>query len=284
MTLPNFVGIGVTKCGTTWLHELLQQHPKIYMPQKRKEINFVNLEENYHKGLSWYESFFPDAKVSHDFQAIGEFSPRYLEQSDKCASRLAAITSVDKLIIMLRNPVNRTYSQYAHGLKAGYPKSFEDFLQERPWVIEQSQYAEKLKPFLEFYDRQQICCFIFEESVSNLQTTKQRLASFLDVAVEEFPAVAGEERANQSYVPRFSWLNRWAGQANRSLTSQDLDWVINLAKSLKIQQLLRFGSKSKLPAMSASTRSHLQILFAEDIDNLEKVLDLDLTVWRQSNI
>lgn len=280
MTLPNFVGIGSTKCGTTWLHELLKQHPKIYVPEKRKEINFFNFDENYQKGLSWYESFFPDPQTATQYQAIGEFTPRYLDQPAKCAPRMASVESIDKIFVMFRNPVNRVYSQYGHAVRAGYNKSFEDFLLNRPWVVEHSLYANHLEPFLEVYDRQQICCIIFERSVSDLEATKHKVADFLGVSAAEFPDTAGLTRVNQSYVPKFSQLNQIASSINQYLFKHDLDWVINLADSLGIRQLLKMGAQQKLPPMQDSTRLRLQDNFQQDIAKLESVLNTDLAIWR----
>ena len=55
--LPNFLGIGVPRGGTTWLHELLSSHSEVYMPTQRKEIHYF--DRFYDRGSSWYEDFFP---------------------------------------------------------------------------------------------------------------------------------------------------------------------------------------------------------------------------------
>ena len=62
MTLPTFVGIGVARGGTTWLHTLLSGHPEISMPTRRKEVRYF--DRNHDRGLDWYESFFcPSAEA-----------------------------------------------------------------------------------------------------------------------------------------------------------------------------------------------------------------------------
>jgi len=66
--LPNFLGIGVPKAGSTWLYELLKSHPDIYVPPTRREVRF--LTQVPERTLSWYEGFFPeDTSV---YTAIGE--------------------------------------------------------------------------------------------------------------------------------------------------------------------------------------------------------------------
>ena len=57
MTLPTFLGIGVLRGGTTWLHELLVSHPDVYVPARCKETYFFDLY--YERGLEWYEGLFP---------------------------------------------------------------------------------------------------------------------------------------------------------------------------------------------------------------------------------
>ena len=56
MTLPTFLGIGVPRGGTTWLHTTLISHPDVYMPTRRKEVRFF--DRYYERGLGWYETFF----------------------------------------------------------------------------------------------------------------------------------------------------------------------------------------------------------------------------------
>ena len=282
MTLPNFIGIGAPKSGSTWLYELLRKHPDVYMPEIRKELDFFNFDSNYSKGLSWYESFFPKSELADNYKAIGEFTPRYIEQPEKCAKRIANIKSVNKLIVILRNPVNRTYSQYCHGVRSGSTKSFESLLSEKPWLIEHGLYARNLKPFLNFYSREQILCLIFEESVKNIEVTKSKLAEFLQVSVDKFAQTGALPKVNQSYVPKFRQINNLAGIINRSLVKSDLDWVIKVGNRLGIRQMLAIGAKP-IPPLSESTKLRLQEAFANDIEELEKLLNLSLDIWKTNS-
>lgn len=279
MTLPNFVGIGAAKCGTTWMHNLLQQHPKIYMPKKRKELDFFNLENNYSKGLDWYESFFPDSQTATQYSAIGEFTPRYLNHP-KIAREIANIGSIKKLIVMLRNPIQRTYSQYSHAIRNGYSQSFQDYLSERPHVIQHSLYAQRLQPFLDVFDREQFCFFIFEESIDNVPATQQKIAKFLNVDVKEFPDKIGPRKANKSYVPKYKSLNRMARNLNQKLRQSNLDWIVNWSESLNVRRILEYNAQDKVPSMSESTKLSLQETFISDIEKLENQLNIDLSLWR----
>ena len=73
MTLPTFLGIGVPRGGTTWLHTLLATHPDVYIPTRRKEIRFF--DRHFDRGLGWYEGFFCDDDERDRYRASAR-SPR----------------------------------------------------------------------------------------------------------------------------------------------------------------------------------------------------------------
>jgi hypothetical protein len=117
---PQFVIIGVQKGGTTSLYHLLCQHPSIE-PAARKEVHYFDIE--YHRGRRWYQSQFPSALsqfVSRHLQRMntitGEASPYYMFHP-YAMQRLAHDLPGTKLIVLLRNPVERAYSHYHHEVK-----------------------------------------------------------------------------------------------------------------------------------------------------------------------
>lgn len=75
--LPNFLGIACFRCGSTWLHHLLDQHPDVFVPRHRREINFFR-DGHYHRRLGWYERFFPRGDDACCYQAVGDVGPRYI--------------------------------------------------------------------------------------------------------------------------------------------------------------------------------------------------------------
>ena len=91
MTLPTFLGIGAMRAGTTWLHDLLASHPDVFVPARRKEVNFFSFY--YERGLSWYERFFPPESEAQNYRAIGEISPIYL-YCDPCPERIASMSLI----------------------------------------------------------------------------------------------------------------------------------------------------------------------------------------------
>jgi hypothetical protein len=276
VTIPTFVGIGVPRAGTTWLHELLQAHPDIYVPSRRREINFFDLY--YDRGLSWYAKFFPTPDESGRYRALGEITPYYF-YGPSCPSRMAEVR-IGKLLLILRNPVDRAWSWYALMLRDGHFRgSFEAFLEQTRWpVIEQGSYSTFLKNYLDHFDRDQLLILVFEHALRDVPATKQRLAEFLGVERSRFPESAGNAVVNESYVPRSPKAYGLAVRAARALRRWDVDWVVNAAKRAGIKE--RFGKAGRAEQMSPQTRELLHRRFEPEIDTLEHMLGESLDAWR----
>lgn len=121
--LPDFLIIGGMKCGTTFLYWSLSQHPRV-RPASAKEVHYF--DANFDKDDSWYRSQFPPKR--DETTLTGESSPYYLFHP--LAARRAAQTVPDaKLIALLRNPVDRAYSDYQQQVMLGVETlSFQDAL------------------------------------------------------------------------------------------------------------------------------------------------------------
>jgi Sulfotransferase domain len=112
-TVPDFLIIGAQKCGTTFLYQLLVQHPRV-KPAFVKEVHYFDL--NFRKGNNWYRSHFPLQTRNTHAYITGEASPYYLFHPH-AAKRASMVVPDAKLIILLRNPVDRAYSHYQHQVK-----------------------------------------------------------------------------------------------------------------------------------------------------------------------
>ena len=191
---------------------------------------------------------------------------------------------LEKLILILRNPVDRTYSQYGHSIRCGYNKSFDDFLLERPNIAKQGFYAQNLEAFLDFFTREQICCLIFEESITNIDLAIAQISKFLHVSPEGFSKFDRTKKYNETYVPRFRELNYLASRINQSLVKSNFDWTIDILEKLEVRKIMSIAGqkKSSIPSMSRETKLYLQDTFARDIENLEKLLNINLDIWRCS--
>lgn len=114
---PNFIIIGASKCGTTFLYKYLNYHPQILLANK-KELRFF--DEHFQRGHEWYLAQFPSFGDRSEL-LTGEASPSYLF-SHHVAQRIKDFASQTKLFVMLRNPVERTIYNYYQNKKLAIAK------------------------------------------------------------------------------------------------------------------------------------------------------------------
>src|SRR5262245_15946864 len=115
MTLPNFLVIGAQRAGTTLLHRILDLHPAVYMPYRRKEVHYFDWY--YDRGPEWYSRFFPTGAEARRYRAIGEATPDYLFDA-RAPQRIRALLTDCRFVLSLRNPVDRAFSWYRFCLRS----------------------------------------------------------------------------------------------------------------------------------------------------------------------
>lgn len=276
MTLPTFLGVGVPRAGTTWLHSLLASHPDVFMPVRRKEIRFF--DRHYEQGLGWYETFFCPDDEADSYRAIGEISPQYL-YCDECPDRISATLPDVRLLLMLRHPVDRAYSTYGFTMqRANFRGSFAEFLESRPSVLERGFYSRYLKLYLERFERERILSLIFEDSISDVETTRARLADFLGLDAGMFPPESGGSKVNRSSAPSLGAVSGFAVKAGRRLRRWGLEPAVDVARRLGVQRVLSKGTP--IPPLDDESRLELGKPYSDEFDELERLLGIDLARWR----
>lgn len=131
-SLPDFIIVGAQRSGTTSLYRLLSAHPQVARPTMSKGIGYFDI--NYAKGAKWYRGHFP-LRFSNGFsrgksrQLVFE-SSGYYSFHPLAAQRIANDLPQTKLVMMLRDPVERAYSAHRHELVRGFEnESFERALE-----------------------------------------------------------------------------------------------------------------------------------------------------------
>ena len=206
--LPDFVIIGAKKCGTTSLYDFVTKHPVI-APASRKEIGYFS-GKNHKHGELWYRSNFPVnlsrrrfyKKTNQKFIS-GEASPGYLFLPT-VPSRMKKMLPDVKLIVTLRNPVDRAYSDYWHSVLGNKETlSFEKAIEleeercaeEREQIIkdpnsfvgnyraysylEKGLYADQLENWFKHYNRKQFLILTTDDLRKNPQQTLDQIFDFL---------------------------------------------------------------------------------------------------------
>jgi hypothetical protein len=165
--MPEVIVIGAMKCATSAMHHYLDVHPEISMASA-KELNFFSGPEDppdadpqewwrwgqWHRGPDWYaDQFDPDAPVR------GEASPAYTAPSSPHApDRMAATVPEARLFYLVRDPVERAVSQYAHHRRDGTEQRplEQAVLDPGSEYLERSRYHRRLVPFLQRFPREQV--------------------------------------------------------------------------------------------------------------------------------
>jgi hypothetical protein len=157
--LPSYLIIGAQRAGTTSLHRYLIQHPAVATTLRTKGVHFF--DTNYGRGIDWYASRFPTrlygwyVRRRHGAELrTGEASPYYLFHP-QVPYRVARHLPDVKLIVLLRDPVVRAYSQYQHEVSRGFETlSFEEAIRAEPERLAGEHERLLAEPFYNSYHHQ----------------------------------------------------------------------------------------------------------------------------------
>jgi len=200
--LPDFLIIGTQKGGTTSLYNYLISHPQVLGAAKKEILYF---DYNFSEGEKWYRKFFPLlARLRNNF-LTGEADPDYLYHL-RAPERIAQTIENVRLIIILRNPVDRAISHYWFEVKGGHEKLpiYEAFKREEKRITEakrrilaqqnyysfeyehfsyldRGKYAEQIKRYWAYFNPNQILILKSEDPFNHSQNTFNRITDFLNL-------------------------------------------------------------------------------------------------------
>lgn len=204
---PDFIIAGASKSGTSSIYHYLSRHPQILLSHK-KEIDFY--WQHYRRGVKWYLAHFPSITDRADF-LTGEATPNYL-RFPQIAQRIKDTFPQTKIILLLRNPVDRAISWHYHKLNSGLTKldletAIATEIERLATVTEaeiiktgyynpdniiSSLYFYKIKAWIEVLGREQFLILKSEDFYLNPQQNMEEVFKFLDVPsypLEEYPKV-----------------------------------------------------------------------------------------------
>lgn len=203
---PDFMLIGAGKSGTTSLYEYLVQHPQV-LPPLMKEIGFFNTPRLYSNGINWYLSHFPQIPEGENF-LTGEATPSYLSHCN-VAEKVFKLFPKVKLIVILRNPVDRTISAYHHSVKDnGELRSLEEVIDSEMKIIQEisdpsdamktkfqfppkyilfSMYYYFLKKWINVFPREEFLILNSNDFYASPSTVMTQIFDFLDLPNYQLP-------------------------------------------------------------------------------------------------
>lgn len=277
MRKPTFLFLGPDKTGSTWLYGILRSHPQCYVPDI-KDIYFF--DRHYDRGLAWYCSFFEQAPA--DARAVGELSHDYLFSGD-AASRIRADVPDAKLLTVLRNPVERTFSHYLYMVRSGRTRlPFEQALESFPELTRNSHYLVHLEPYRALFPGRQLGVFFFDDLRADAAAFAARIFAFLGVDfVEDLPyheRVLGASQARSRAVAHL--------MKSGANFARELGWlrlVGRVKSSPAVQRLLyRTYAPRSQPVLRPETAEGLGHLFYDETSALEAWTGRDLSAWKSS--
>ncbi len=204
MTLPNFIIAGATRSGTSSLHVYLRKHPDVYMPEK-KELNYFNNNEEYNKGIDYYRKHFEQYNGE---TAVGEATPMYMEkgivyhssgqygfqEGNDAIERIAHDLHNCRIIISVRNPVDRIFSMYWKNFYQGKLRyTLHHYLKmeihgkttclSSPFCfLYRNKYDIHLSNIYNYIKKENVLILFFEEWINNTNETMKTICKFLNVS------------------------------------------------------------------------------------------------------
>ncbi len=203
-SLPDFLIIGAQKAGTSSLYSFLTAHPQVASAFK-KELHFFDSRQ-FGRGEGWYRSNFPPPTSENGYKVItGEASPYYIYHP-LAARRAAQVVPHARLIALLRNPVDRAYSDYNHRLSDGIETlGFEEAIEaeeerikgekekmladegyfsashRRHSYLARGVYVDQIKEWHEHFDPDQLLVLKSEDFFKNTRKMMQLVCDFLSL-------------------------------------------------------------------------------------------------------
>ncbi|GAB6985672.1 sulfotransferase family protein [Nocardioides pyridinolyticus] len=204
--LPNFLYVGPDKAGSSWLHETLMRHPDVYLTPA-KDLYFY--DRYFDRGMGWYAEQFRDAR---DEKVVGEICQDYLFHP-AAAERIRSTLDDVRVMVCLRDPVERAWSSYLYMRKHGIgPDTFAEALRSRPELLDHGRYATGLGRFLERFPRESVLVALFDDLVADPQLFLDNVTDFLGVARMPLSPedLAARLPAARARSVRVAWLARRA--------------------------------------------------------------------------
>lgn len=297
---PNLFIVGQPKCGTTALHQFLDEHPDIFMsPYKEPSYlcsDFHEESDAYHGGQVYfpirkpedYMALFADAK---DEQVIGESSVNYL-YSKTAAREIHTCNPDARIIIVLRNPVDFLYSLYQMNVRRAWEPepnlksalAIEDqrrngkrlpanvHFPSNLYYMERAKYYEQVKRFVDLFDRNRIKILVYEDFQRDNASAYREVLEFLGV--------------DASFQPEFRIINPSRSVRNETLNALLRQrWVVRLgyllipqSKYVWVQRnvLNRLFGNNRPPPLNTDLSVQLRATFREDVERTAEFVGQDL--------
>jgi hypothetical protein len=265
----NFLIIGAAKSATTWLQQTLQADPAVSMPDP--ELHYFS--RFYHRGHDWYFDQFPKTEGK---RLTGEKSNSYLD-TPAAAERIRLLLPHTKLIVQLRNPVERAYSDYCMLYRRGeVGGDIRVHLSSRGndnnRFLVGGSYYNQLQQYREHFPESQMLALLFEDMIAQPEVQISKVRSFLGLPADAPQAVVAKkvkDRSEPMIGPRLRKAIKPLKPLLRPIRANPVFAAF----------WRRFAREISYPPLTPEVRSQLIDFYARDVERLEKMLKRDLSYW-----
>ena len=289
----DFLGIGAEKAASYWIAHCLKEHPEVCFA-RNKEVFFFNEYDphllkvknlKYQRGISWYARQFPNCDKS---QLKGEYSPTYL-YGKEAAERIKKHFPDVKIIVCLRDPVKRAFSQYLHDRSIGLIKdiSFEEALKRQISYFEKGLYFKHLKNYFSLFPKKNILVILIEDIKKDRKAVLKKIYKHVGAKNTNFQPKSLKTKPNVASQARFYYLNYFLLHVEYVIKRNNLTWILRFLEKTGLRKLAFHVSYfinrkplDKYPKMKRKTEESLRNRYLSDINKLEKLINRNLNSWK----
>ena len=270
---PDFMIIGTTKGGTSWIVENLQFQADVSIPM-RPEAGLHFFSRHYDKGTDWYLEHF--AGIGDEIALVGEKSASYLPHPD-APGRMQAQLPRARLIAQLRDPVDRAYSDYCMHVRRGEADhDIERYLDPGrtpiPRLVQDGLYFKHLSAYLDLFDADQLLVTIYEEMERSPEQVFKAICGHVGVEDPVLPETIGRRVKGKDASMLPLALRTYLAPFKGAVASFRHTAAFKTARSL-------IARPNRYPPLTASIRRRLTDYFQPDMDALARFLGRDLDEW-----
>lgn len=279
---PHFIIAGAPKCGTTALANILNDHEGISMSSIKEPRFFTRLKGDmekaitgdgprqggtYSKGFTWYSDLW---KASKPGQILGEASTVYFGNHDSAELINSHLPNV-KIILMLREPVARTYSHYWQEQKLGFDfPDFDQMLKENHprfrYFVQVSRYGQHLERFKAIFPKERLMVIDHKAFSQDPKTHFKYLANFLGIDFLPFEQMDLGKRYNEQFDVENRSLMRTITKAQNSTLAKMLPQSLrSLLGKFRQKAVQGIATQIDIPPISPFAKAQLENILADDI-------------------
>jgi hypothetical protein len=267
--LPNFIYIGPDKAGSSWLHDVLIEHPQVFMTPA-KDLYFF--DRYFDKGVDWYAAHFEKATGQ---KIVGEVCQDYLFHP-AAAQRIEGVLEAPRFMVTLRDPVDRAFSSYLYMLKMGQqPGTFQEALLSRPELVDHGRYGSGLDRFADRFGDDSIYVAVFDDLGADPEKFIADLLQWLDLEpfelTDELLATRlPASKARSAFVAR---LVRGAADWTREHNGAE---IVGRVKRAPVVQRVLYRPLSEKPQLEPADAAFIRSALDEEMAQVEARFGVDI--------